>query len=126
MKPVRKRATGGSCSSDLASKHSTCLPCVASPPIDLPLPLTSSRAGSSEQTYQGDRRYPRALRLSSYPCAAASGRVAGESEAGLSDVSRDGPAITEQDAEAQGPGKAARGPAIGHPTERDLGDGLRS
>src|SRR5262249_27934415 len=26
----------------------TCLPCVASPPIDLPLPLTSSRAGSSE------------------------------------------------------------------------------
>jgi putative transposase len=30
-----------------------------------------------------DRRHPRALRLSSYPCAAASGRVAGEPEAGL-------------------------------------------
>ena len=40
--------------------------------------------------------------------------MAGESEAGLSAVPRDGPAITEQDADAQGPGKAARGPAIGH------------
>ena len=28
--------------------------------------------------------------------------------------------------EAQGQGKAARGSAIGHTTERDLGDGLRS
>jgi hypothetical protein len=34
--------------------------------------------------------------------AAASGRVAGESEAGLSAVPRDGPAIAEQDAEAEG------------------------
>jgi len=50
-----------------------------------------SRAGS--RTHQGDRRHPGALRLSSYPCAVASGRVARESEASLPAVPRDGPAI---------------------------------
>jgi hypothetical protein len=49
-----------------------------------------------------------------------------ECEAGLPAVPRDGPATAEQDAEAQGQGKAARGSAIGHTTERDLGDGVRS
>ena len=48
LQDLSGRQTGGSCSGDLASKHSTCLRCVASPPIDLPLPLTSGRAGSSE------------------------------------------------------------------------------
>jgi putative transposase len=58
----------------LASKHSTCLPCVAGRAIELPLPLTSGRAGSSDRTHQGDRRHSGALRLSSYPCAVASRR----------------------------------------------------
>src|SRR5215510_11635427 len=119
-------ATGGSCSCDLASKHSTCLPCVASRAIDLPLPLTSSRAGSSDRTYQGDRRHPGALRLPSYPSAVTSGRVAHQPEAGLPAVPRNGLAIARQDTEAQGEGKAARGSAIGHAAERDLGDGLRA
>src|SRR5262249_13650944 len=54
---LSEAATGGSCSGDLASKHSTCLPCVAGRPIDLPLPLRSSRTGSSDRTCQGNRRH---------------------------------------------------------------------
>ena len=41
-------------------------------------------------------------------------------------VLRDGPAIAQQNAKAPGQGEAARGPAFGHTSERDLGDGLRS
>jgi ABC-type glutathione transport system ATPase component len=49
-------ATGGSCSYDLASKHSTCLLGAAGRLIDV-LPLTSSRAGSAHLTHQSDRGY---------------------------------------------------------------------
>ena len=45
---------------------------------------------------------------------------------GLPAVPRNGLAIAQQDTEAQGQGEAARGSAIGHATERDLGHGLRS
>jgi hypothetical protein len=75
---------------------------VRCPSTDL---LTSSRTGSSKRTYQGDRRHLGALRVTLYPCTAASRRVAGEfREAGLPAVPRYRPA--EQGADAQGQGKA--------------------
>ena len=49
-----------------------------------------------------------------------------QSEEDAAHLSRVGPAIAQQDAEAPGQGEAAGGSPSGHATERDLGDGLRT
>jgi len=49
-----------------------------------------------------------------------------EPEEGVSPVSRDGPAITQQNAQASGQGEAQGRSPAGHAIKRDLGDGLRT
>src|SRR4051812_34187803 len=75
----------------------------------------SRRAGQAQltETDQGDRGDPRALWLSAHSCAAAPGRLAGQCQARVSAVSRYGPAIAPQDAQAPGEGQAAGGPPPG-------------
>ena len=118
---------GRSCAGDLAGEHPSCLPCAAGRAIDLPLPLPAGRAGrlterikeiAETRVRYGYRRIHVLLRREGW-------RV--NAEAGLSAVSRDGPAIAQQIAEAAGQGEAAR--ATARPAtraERDLGDGLRA
>lgn len=82
---------------DQASLHGA-----ASREIELPLQEPPSGPGASEEENPGDRRDAGALRLSAHPCAATSGGLDGECQAGEPAVSRDGPATAEQIAETEG------------------------
>ena len=57
-------------------------------------------------------------------CGVKAGAINPEEDA--AHLSRVRPAIAQQDAQATGQGEAARGPASGNATERDLGDGFRA
>jgi hypothetical protein len=66
---------------------------------------------------------PVATRLWLTMCCCAVG-LASKPEASVSAVPRDGTAIAQQNAQAPGQGEAMRGPAVGHSSERNVGDGL--
>ena len=83
------------------------------------------RTGRSGGADQGDLPDAGALWEPPRARAAAPGGLAHQPQEGLSDLSRDGPAIAQQDAQAEGQGEAAGRPQGCHRTEPDLGDGLR-
>ena len=81
--------------SGIGGKHPTNLQCAANRTIDLPLPLPSSRACS----VKGSRRRLCAI-VSAHSCFAAPRRLTGKCQERVSALSRDGPAIAPQDAQA--------------------------
>jgi putative transposase len=101
------------------------LPCVAGRAIDLPLPLTSSRAGSSVERIReiaatrvryGYHRIHVLLRREGW-------RINPKRVYRL--YREMGLQLRNKTPKPQGQGKTARRLAIGHAAERDLGDGLR-
>lgn len=68
----------------------------------------------------------RSLRLSPCPRSAPPRGMAPRPEPDAAHLSRIGPAIAQQNAEAAGQGQAARGSQASDAVERDLGDGLCS
>ena len=75
---------------------------------------------------QGDLPDARSLWLSAGSCAAAARGLRHRPEQDAAHLSRIGPAIAQQDAQAPGQGQAARRSPAGDAIERDLGDGLRA
>ena len=82
--------------------------------FDLPLPASSSRAGQSPQAYSRAVRSPRQIRPSAHPCPAATGGMDHQPQVYPASVSRGGPAIAKEIAEAKGVGKAAGGSRRGY------------
>ncbi len=93
--------------------------------IDLSLQIASPRTGRSGGADQGDLPDAGALWVPPRARAAAPGGLAHQPQEDLSYLSRDGPAIAQQDAQAEGQGEAAGRPQGCHRTEPDVGDGLR-
>ena len=101
-----------------------CRPALRS--FDLSLPVPPHRSGLPEEAHQGDLRDARPLWLPAGVLHPAPRWLVREHEEGLSALQGVGPAAAQQDAQAAGQGEVARRPCSCNPTERCLGDGLRS
>ena len=82
---------------------------VAAVPVDLVVSIAESGAGGVDAADSRDCRDPDAVRVSSDSCVVAQGRLAGQSEANLSVIWRDGAADAPYATAATRAGQAASG-----------------
>src|SRR4051794_25530498 len=117
-------AAGGWAAGCVPGLDPTGLPRPAVPEVLLLLPLAPPLAGPSDPTYPGDRRDPRALRLSARSRPAATGGMERQCQTGVSALQGRRPADPDQTAQAQGLCKGPFGSQAALSPERGLGHGF--